>query len=329
MSWLDRWTNRRRPAAAVAIPVADAQRSPPVAPAELPEVLEIDLPATLRHEYPDQHSIATNTTAAVMARLGSVDLAPLARHSPSLAGYDWAAYLKCSQCRVVRVMQALSSHVAPGGRVLDYGSYFGNFSTAAAAMGYRVDAIDSYRGYGDSLAPWVALQREAGVTILDFADTGYDLTSAGAGTYDAVICGGVLEHIPHTPRLLLESMTASLVPGGVLILDTPNLAYLYKRLALVEGQSIFAPIAQQYFTQIPFEGHHREYTIAEVEWLLQTAGHDVLSIDTFNYSVYGQHRLTGEHLAYYREMEQDKSLREVIFAVSRRRQPIAAGKMDQ
>jgi 2-polyprenyl-3-methyl-5-hydroxy-6-metoxy-1,4-benzoquinol methylase len=320
MSWLDRWRNRPRPVVDAPDPIAAP------APVVLPEVVEIDLATALRDEFPGEYPIAAATAETVMARLGSTDLAPLAKHSPSLAGYDWANYLRCSQCRVVRVMRALKEHVARGGRVLDYGSYFGNFSTAAAAMGYRVDAIDSYRSYGAALAPWVNVQRDAGVSILDFADTGYDV-EALAGTYDAVICAGVLEHIPHTPRQLLESVTKLLAPGGVLILDTPNLAYLYKRLAMVEGQTIFAPIAQQYFTEIPFEGHHREYTIAEVEWLLQTAGHDIVSIDTFNYSVFGQSRLTGEHLAYYREMEQDRSLREIIFSVSRRRKPAAARDM--
>ena len=251
MSWLDRWKNRPRP-----LPPAPDPTAAPPQDAE-PDVLEIDLATALRHEFPDEYAIAARTAEIVMGRLGSSDLGPLAKHSPSLAGYGWASYLHCSQCRVVRVMRALTEHVPAAGRVLDYGSYFGNFSTAAAAMGYRVDAIDSYRSYGAALAPWVEVQREAGVTILDFADTGYDL-AASAGKYDAVICAGVIEHIPHTPRQLLEAVTTVLAPRGVLILDTPNLAYLYKRLAMVEGQTIFAPIAQQYFTEIPFEGHHRE-----------------------------------------------------------------------
>ena len=241
-----------------------------------------------------------------------------AAYSPSLAGYDWANYLRCSMCRVVRVQRALATHVVPGGRVLDYGSYFGNFGLACQSMGFRVDAVDSYREYGAALAPWLQLQREAGIVTHDFLDTGYDLSSLGRGTYDAIICAGVIEHIPHTPRLLLETLTLALKPGGVLVLDTPNLAYLYKRLALLEGQSIFAPISQQYFTEVPFQGHHREYTRDELEWLLSTAGHDILSIETFNYSLFGQSHLAGEDLMYYREMESDRSLRELILSVSRR-----------
>ena len=116
------------------------------------EQLDIDLSAGLGHEFPDEYPVAASTAQAVIALLGSADLAPLAKRSPSLAGYDWANYLRCSQCRVVRALRALKQHVPNDGRVLDYGSYFGNFSTAAAAMGYRVDAINSYRSYARARA---------------------------------------------------------------------------------------------------------------------------------------------------------------------------------
>lgn len=322
-SLLDRWISRWRPTPPA--PELAAPPSPPPVPIAdaplpvvVPETLDLDLAATLAREFPEEYPVAASTTAEVIARLGGSDLAPLARRSPSLAGYNWANYLHCSICRVVRVQRALRQHVAAGGRVLDYGSYFGNFGLAAQAMGFRVDAVDSYRDYGQALAPWSALQKAAGIAVHDFTETGYDLAMLGPGRYDAIICAGVIEHIPHSPKALLETLTAALAPGGVLILDTPNLGYLYKRLALVEGQSIFAPIDQQYFTELPFEGHHREYTVAEVEWMLRTAGHEIQSVETFSYSVYGQSRLTGEHLDYYRAMQADPSLRELIVTVSRR-----------
>lgn len=322
--WIERWMRLLRPAPAAA--TADTATPPSGAaigdgppPVTVSEVLELDRGSILAGEFPGEYPIAASTTAAVVARLGDGGLAPLARRSPSLAGYDWANYLHCSECRVVRVLRAVKQHVPPGGRVLDYGSYFGNFGLACQAMGFRVDAVDSYREYGRALAPWVELQRAAGIAVYDFSDTGHDVEAIGQRGYDAVICAGVIEHIPHSPKALLDALTAALVPGGVLLLDTPNLAYLYKRLTLVQGQSIFAPIEQQYFTELPFEGHHREYTVAEVEWMLRTAGQDVLSVETFNYSVYGQSQLTGEHLEYYRAMMADPSLRELIVSVSRRR----------
>ena len=289
------------------------------------DLMTLDLPAMVAKDFAAEYPLAAGATAQVLSAIAGADLMPLATRSPSLAGYDWTNYLQCSICRVVRVLRALSEHVQPGARILDVGAYFGNFALACRAAGFHVDAIDSYSQYGAALAPCVALQRKAGIVLHDFADVGYDLSSL-QGAYDAVVCAGVIEHVPHTPRKLLEALTAALKPGAVLVLDTPNLAYLYKRLALLEGHSVFAPIAQQYFTDLPFEGHHREYTIAEIEWMLRAAGHDVVSIDTFNYSVFGQSTLQGEHLEYYREMENDPAMREIILTVSRRPFAGAGGK---
>ncbi len=286
---------------------------------ESPLRLTLDEPAALATQYAEEYPIAQTATQQVIARLPGVDLSPLARRSPSLAGYDWNSYLHCSLCRVVRFQRALRNYVPAGGRVLDLGSYFGNIALASRALGFEVDAIDAYRDYGPALAPFAELQRDAGIGVFDFSDVRDISEIRGRGAYDGVICAGVIEHIPHTPRLLLEGIRDVLKPGGVLVLDTPNLAYLYKRRALLQGESIFAPIAQQFHTELPFEGHHREYTSSEVEWMLDAAGFDRVALETFNYSMFGHSALAGDDVAYYQAMQADPSLREVIFAVARRR----------
>jgi 2-polyprenyl-3-methyl-5-hydroxy-6-metoxy-1,4-benzoquinol methylase len=283
-------------------------------PPASPERMPIDRAAALSASFSAEFPIAEAATDRILKAVAGVDLAALATRSPGLAGFDWDGYLRCSVARVVRVQRVLRERVQPNGQVLDFGSYFGNFALACRASGYRVDAIDAYGEYGAALAPCIALLREAGVGVHDFADAGPGLPQL-ASRYDAVICAGVIEHIPHTPRLVLRAIHSALRPGGVLVLDTPNLAYLYRRLALVNGDTIFTPIAQQFYTDLPFEGHHREYTTDEVRWMLNASGFDVLAVETFNYSVFAQSALTGVHVAYAREMDADPSLREIILAV--------------
>jgi SAM-dependent methyltransferase len=46
------------------------------------------------------------------------------------------------------------------------------------------------------------------------------------GSFDTVFCSQVLEHVPE-PKIALRELQRILVPGGVLILTAPHLAYLH------------------------------------------------------------------------------------------------------
>lgn len=274
-------------------------------------VLKLDFPDCLRREFPAEYEIAREASEAAIAATAGRDFGALERHSPGLAGFDWAGYLRLSTARMVRALRLLRERVAPGSRVVDFGSYFGNFALMAAGAGYRTVAFDSYAEYGDCLAPVCELMAASGIEVVDSGREGH-FPPALVGA-DALMLMGVIEHIAHTPRPLLEGIRGLLAPGGLLVLDTPNLAYLYKRQALMRGESVHAPIQSQYATEIPFEGHHREYTAAEMEWMLGAAGFDVVEKDAFNYSLFGLSEISGNDLENYRAMQADPSLREILF----------------
>jgi 2-polyprenyl-3-methyl-5-hydroxy-6-metoxy-1,4-benzoquinol methylase len=276
----------------------------------------IDFPGIVERTFPDEFPVAWRQVQRVLDAIADSDLGALARRSPALLGYDWTAYLTCSVARTVRVLRALRT-LPTGSRVLDYGAYFGNFALACAAAGYRVDAIDSYDEYLGALTPCVAAMIADGIRVMNFGER--HAVDAVPASYDAVLCMGVIEHVPHTPKGMLHAVNGLLRPGGLLVLDTPNLGYLYKRLALLDGQTIFCPIPLQFHTEVPFEGHHREFTIDEVRWMLDQAGDDLLQLETFNYSMFAQTVMTGDDAAYQRAMADREDLREVIFAMARRR----------
>ena len=287
--------------------------SKPQAASLEPEVMTVDFPACVAREFPAVFEAAWSATERTIAPLGTADLMPLERRSPGLRGYDWPRYLRCSVARVVRALDALST-MPRSGRVLDVGAYFGNFALAAASQGFTVDALDGYAAYDGAFAPWLAALTAAGARPVDFAQVGFDLGGLPADTYDAVLVMGVVEHVPHSPRRLLTAVRRVLKPGGTIVLDTPNLAYAYNRARLARGESIMAPIASQFDCDPPFEGHHREYTMSEVRWMLERVGCQVTRIDAFNYSVYGLATLSGDDLRMHREMLADPTKREIIFA---------------
>jgi SAM-dependent methyltransferase len=281
-----------------------------------PDTLRIDFPACVEREFPRVFAAAWAATEAVLQPLDAADLSPLARHSPGLLGYDWRGYLRCSAARVARVAEELS-RMREGTRVLDVGAYFGNFSRVAASMGFSVDALDAFRAYGDALRPWTAGLETAGAHPIDFADVGLDLHGLPDSSYDAVLVMGVLEHVPHSPRQLLRAVHRVLKPGGSVVLDTPNIAYLYNRERLARGESIMPPLASQFDCEPPFEGHHREYTMDEVRWMLERTAFEHVVVDAFNYSLLALETLQGHDLELYRRMMADPAGREVIFATAR------------
>ena len=154
--------------------------------------------------------------------------------------------------------------------------------------------------------------KEDGISVVDIPHSTDDLRLLLGVDYDVVFCMGVIEHIPHSPKGMLESIKSVLKPGGSLILDTPSALYIYNRMRLWNGSSVQAPIAHQFNAPTPFEGHHREYTPDEVTWMLNSVGFHVCETDMFNYSIYGQKEATGFDADFFRQMESSPNHREVI-----------------
>lgn len=278
--------------------------------------LDLDFPNTVARRFPETFDLATRAADRVLTATRGADFTALARRSPGLQGYDWTAYIRCSVIRMLNALDVMRAAGVGSGRILDYGAYFGNMALLCRMAGYDVTAADGYRDYG---AVFDDCRREmvaAGIQVIDFTDVGADLNGVAAEHFDGVLALGVLEHVPHTPRELLESLNRVLRPGGILVLDTPNLAYLYTRERLARGETIFTPIEQQYTTELPFEGHHREYTLREVRWMLERLHHRIAEIRTFNYSVHALGTLTGDDVERYRKMERDPELREIILSAS-------------
>ena len=280
--------------------------------------VDLRFPACLTEDFGGELPVALEAVETIVASIEGTDFSALARHSPGLNAdqWQWQTYLRCSVARMVHVVAALRARGVTGGRVLDVGAYFGNFSLLFARLGFTVDAVDAFGSYAPALDGPTAVLRAAGVRLLDFADVGRELEQIAEAQYDVVLCTGVIEHIPHTPRYLLEALDRVLRAGGALVLDTPNLVHIYNRQKLARGESVFADMRAQYYTARPFEGHHREYTMAELVWMLEQLGHTDLRVEAFNYSIYEQATLRGRDVINHWAMVKDPAMREYLMTVS-------------
>ena len=87
-------------------------------------------------------------------------------------------------------------------------------------------------------------------------------------TFDLVLLDETLEHFNFHPKKVFLEIARILKPGGRLIITTPNLVRLNNRLKCFLGKSINYEIDADYTTA----NHYREYTAAEIEYLLNVAG---------------------------------------------------------
>ena len=121
-----------------------------------------------------------------------------------------------------------------GARVLDVGCGGGLLSEALARAGADVVAID--------LAPeLVKVARlhglESGVRVDYRVQPVEALAEAEAGTFDAVTCMEMLEHVPD-PAAILRACAAALKPGGRLFVSTLNRTPAAFALAIVGAEYI-------------------------------------------------------------------------------------------
>jgi 2-polyprenyl-3-methyl-5-hydroxy-6-metoxy-1,4-benzoquinol methylase len=86
--------------------------------------------------------------------------------------------------------------------------------------------------------------------------------------YDLVVCMEVLEHLYTPPSVILEYFAAQLAPGGVLVVTTPNAAWLKNRIKLLCGKNPFEMLTSDRERM----GHVREYTKEELEQAFASAG---------------------------------------------------------
>jgi 2-polyprenyl-3-methyl-5-hydroxy-6-metoxy-1,4-benzoquinol methylase len=239
----------------------------------------------------------------------------LSDHCPGLLTFDFANYLRCSKYRLRHIYDKSRSIAMPEGEILDYGSWLGNFALAFKFFGFSVTACEFWNRYAPSLDPQKKLLADHEIDCIDTVVMG----SAQKSRFAAVLLAAVIEHIADSPRALLRQIHGLLKPGGILFLDTPNIAYIYNRRRLARGLSIHPPIIEQFFSAVPFEGHVREYTGAELTFMLENTGFEVLHLSYFNYSMYGVRfpRLMNARSLLPMWISPEK--RELIFVIARKK----------
>ena len=184
------------------------------------------------------------------------------------------AYVGDSFCRFLHTYGLVSDRT---GRCLELGAnpYFTTF------------LLDEYTDLELTLANYFDQDVAAGSQVLTFLDADgierrrrydYDQFNIEEArfpyadeAFDVVVFAEILEHLLSDPVAVMREIRRVLVPGGTLVLTTPNVARAENAFRLVAGDNIYDP----YSGYGPYGRHNREYTEAELHRLLDFVGFEI------------------------------------------------------
>ena len=164
--------------------------------------------------------------------------------------------------------------------LLDIGSQFGFLTLSFLDLDYDVYATDEFRFYGQGIRPIRNILIKKGIRIEALPYEPYKLPFK-TESMDVITLLAVIEHIPDSPRFLLKEIHRVLKVNGIIIVDTPNASALSKRIYyLLKGvPSVYFPIDMFYKSEIPFSGHHREYSPGELMYVMNRSEFRPIEID--------------------------------------------------
>lgn len=150
------------------------------------------------------------------------------------------------------------------------------------------------RVYGVEIATWAAREaKKRGVKTIRADITRAPLPFANE-YFDVIIAGEIIEHVLDTDGLLQE-MKNKLKPDGILIITTPNIASLARRLLLLFGINPFCEysLEEKILGHNPV-GHIRYFTRSNLLGLLRKHGYRVEKSvsDRINLGFFSSHFLS-------------------------------------
>ncbi|MCA1558331.1 MAG: class I SAM-dependent methyltransferase, partial [Acidobacteria bacterium] len=200
--------------------------------------------------------------------------------SPGL--FDFKNYLEASGIRFYKAYSHIAERVDENLSVCDVGGFWGVLPLTLRELGYRAAMTESLKYYNDSFDRLFAFIESRGVEIFDYDP--FDEDASLDKQFDVVTLMAVLEHYPHSHKTLMRNVSRLMKPEGKLYIEVPNIAYWPKRVGLLMGRTPLAELRDVYLSDVPFIGHHHEFTIAELRELARLSGLRVLREDFYNYT---------------------------------------------
>ena len=156
-------------------------------------------------------------------------------------------------------------------KILDVAAGWAIPSRVLLQEGYEVHITDSYVvggehvcGFNKNIFPFTRID-----------DLEKEKLPFSENTFDAILWLGTIEHLQNSPKRVLEWMHRILKKNGFLIIDTPNILELRRRIMFLFGES-FMPQIKFIFDAKRHVDHHFEYTKSDLEYATKKSGFKIV-----------------------------------------------------
>ena len=182
----------------------------------------------------------------------------------------------------------------PGLEFLDVGCGEGRMMLLLKEFGLNCSGIDKYcfsglNLQGEPIGPLRKRffeEKNVKVACLDVEKKPFPFSGS---VFDLVMFEEVIEHFHNSPKMVLREIKRVIKPGGCVVVSTPNLVSLKKRMQLLKGNSIHWDLKRYYdyeFVAPPdldYIGHTREFTLEEIVKMLKWAGfNNIIKAETYD-----------------------------------------------
>jgi len=175
----------------------------------------------------------------------------------SLAELD--EYFWGSATRFALLVFKATQYLPAGARILDAGAGHGVLAAALKDAGFEACASDLHQGlsiFEQQGIPYQQWHLEA------------DSAPYADNSFDAVILSQTIEHFTFSPLKPLTEIHRIIRPGGILIIDAPNISCFRNVSRLLRGKSIHWEMKKHYLEQTPetvrgipyYDRHNHEYS---------------------------------------------------------------------
>ena len=172
-------------------------------------------------------------------------------------------------------------------KILDVGCDVGLMAIIFQKMGLQVSTIDKVDPPSESKNYGVLLKEilQSKDIVFKKCDLLIDDVPFPDETFDIVDMSGVFEHFPHSHKKVMKELNRVTKRGGYLILNTPNIATGFNRLMFLLGKPIL-PSIDWFYNSDDYEGHFREFTLAEMRSVFSYAGFEIVKEKMLDFSPY-------------------------------------------